>query len=90
MLTGLWHIDNSGHVIQYPKWNPGPDVLDQQIGEVDIGEAREWIEKNEEFLELKLFLKKNDSDIPKASKNDGEPDNFKYRFRCWRVKKRSC
>jgi hypothetical protein len=50
MLTGLWHIDSSGHVIEHPGWNPRSDVLDQRIGAVDIEEARVWIGKNQEFL----------------------------------------
>jgi LPS sulfotransferase NodH len=52
MLTGLWHIDETGRVINYPKWQPAPDVLEQPIGEVDISEAREWIARNKDFLEL--------------------------------------
>lgn len=50
LSTGAWHVDAMGNPIQWPHIQPAANALDQNIGSLDVGEARGWISQTKEFL----------------------------------------
>lgn len=50
LLTGFWHIDAAGKLVDWEHTTPLPDAREHAIGPIDVAEAKEWIAEAQAYL----------------------------------------
>jgi len=49
--TGVWHMDQTGALIEYPDRTVPSNAVMRWIDPIDVAEARDWIQENRRFLD---------------------------------------
>lgn len=50
LLTGFWHVDAAGKLVDWAHTIPLPDAREHAIGPIDVAEAKEWILEAQAYL----------------------------------------